>query len=101
MTSFLKIVAMMFKHAARTEFWRASKNFGGHELHAGGDLKKKGPLYGKPPFPPNVVVILTKSLLFGKPPFSATLKYQIKNNTTLFLSIQKLKNLVKFIRGAN
>ena len=56
--------------------------------------EKKGLLYEKPPFAVSFVVISEKKgLQFGKPPFSAIYVYQIKNNTTLFLSILKLKNL--------
>ena len=42
-----------------------------------------------------------KGLQFGKPPFSATFIYQIKNNTTLFLSFLKLKDLSEIYIGAN
>ena len=64
--------------------------------------RKKGLLYRKPLFSASFVVISKKKgLQFGKPPFSATFIYQIKNNTTLFLSFLKLKDLSEIYIGAN
>ena len=90
---------MTFRHAARTEFLGGKHNFGGAMTSRWRQSQKNKKVFCTKShhFLQALWWSPKKSLQFGKPPFSATLN--IKTNTTLFLSILKLKDLSEIYLG--
>ena len=76
-------------------FWVGKRKFWGGAMASrwGRSQKKRSTQNEELILPPNYGEDQKKGFQFGKPPFSATFAYLIKNNTTLFLSTVKLKDL--------
>ena len=87
--------ACEIRHATKQFFWEGeSKNLRGNGFALGAISRKKRSLQNDELIlPPNYGDDQKKGPHFGKQRYSAALEYQIKNNTKLFLSILKLKDL--------